>query len=183
MISQNHIPNKRFGEEVVIHLWRHWFIFFKLSLMFTGLTLALPLVYILLINIWPNVSSNPVFQAIFTVFALSYYLIMLVFLLTAWTETYLDVWTVTTERIINREQNGLFNRVVSELDLGVIQDVTAEQKGLFPTILHYGDVYIQTAGTTERFIFEQIPNPYKVAKIIQKLNEHARKDIDKQFQI
>ena len=183
MISQNHIPNKRFGEEIVIHLWRHWFIFFKLFLMFLSLSVALPFVYILLLYVWPNVTANETFQAIAAIFALSYYLIMLVFLLTAWTETYLDVWTITTERIINREQNGLFNRVVSELDLGVVQDVTAEQKGIFATLLHYGDVHVQTAGTQERFVFEQIPDPYKVAKIIQKLNDKARKDVDKKFQI
>ena len=183
MIAQNEIPNKRFGEEVVIHLWRHWFIFFKIFLMFLGLNLILPAVYFLLITVWPQIMANDIIQPIIAVFVLSYYLIMLVFLLTTWTEVYLDVWTITTERIINREQNGLFNRVVSEMDLGVIQDVTAEQKGLFATLLHYGDVHVQTAGTQERFVFEQIPDPYKIAKMIQKLNEQARKDTDKKFRL
>jgi len=102
--------------------------------------------------------------------------VLLIALFTAWTETYLDVWTVTTDRIINREQNALFNRVVSELDLKRVQDVTAEQKGFFPTIFYYGDVFIQSAGVKERFVFEQIPQPYKIAKIIQRLDERAKKN-------
>ena len=96
--------------------------------------------------------------------------------LTSMEYLHLDVWTVTTDRVINREQNGLFNRVVSEMDLYRIQDVTAEQKGFFPTILHYGNVYIQSAGVKERFIFEQVPSPYRVAKIIQKLDERAKQE-------
>lgn len=99
---------------------------------------------------------------------------MLVFVFTTWTETYLDVWTVTTYRIINREQNGLFNRSVSQLDLSKIQDITAEQKGFFATLFHYGNVYVQSAGEKERFIFEQIPQPYRIAKIIQHLNENLK---------
>ncbi|MBI5766041.1 PH domain-containing protein [Candidatus Falkowbacteria bacterium] len=98
----------------------------------------------------------------------------LVFAFTFWTTTYLDVWTITTERIINREQNGLFNRVVSELDLYRVQDVTAEQKGFFATIFHYGDVYIQSAGEKERFVFKQIANPYSIAKMVQRLDEKAK---------
>jgi len=47
MINKNSIPNQRLGEEVVIHLRRHWFIFFKLFLFFV--TLALIPVIILLV--------------------------------------------------------------------------------------------------------------------------------------
>lgn len=124
----------------------------------------------------PSLLENEIGHALILVLVLSYYFILLSSLLTAWTGTYLDVWTVTTHRIINREQNGLFNRVVSELNLRKVQDVTAEQKGFFPTIFHYGNVYIQSAGTKERFVFEQISKPYKIAKMIQKLDEKAKKN-------
>ena len=176
MIRKNSIPNKQRGEEVVFHLRRHWFIFFRILLLFLLLFLVPILIYYFINNISPGIFTGDVSYPLALVGVLAYYLIMLVFVLTAWTETYLDVWTVTTHRIINREQNGLFNRVVSELDLRRVQDVTAEQKGIFPTLLHYGNVYVQSAGTKERFIFEQIKNPYRVAKIIQKLDEKAKKN-------
>ncbi len=176
MISKNSIPNKQRGEEIVFHLRRHWFIFLKIALLFLMLILAPVALYLLIDLSAPIFLSSDNSQAIFSVVAMIYYLAMLVFIFTMWTETYLDVWTITTYRIINREQNGLFNRVVSELDLYRIQDVTAEQKGFFATLLGYGDVYIQTAGAKERFVFEQIPDPYRIAKIIQQLDERAKKE-------
>lgn len=176
MISKNFIPNKKSGEEIIIHLWRHWFIFFKIFLLVLIL-LALPMMIYWLFQVsWPQLLTGEIFLPFFLTFIFIYYLIVIVLAFTFWTENYLDVWTVTTDRIINREQNGLFNRVVSELSMEVIQDVTVEQKGFFATLLHYGNVHIQTAGTVERFVFEEIPHPFKVAKIIQKLNEKAKKN-------
>ena len=177
MINKNTIPNKHHGEDVIFHLRRHWFIFFRLFLFFVFVALVPLALYFLVANNVPTLLEHEVgFPALLVLF-LSYYLILLVLILTTWTNTYLDVWTVTSDRIINREQNGLFHRVVSELDLRKVQDVTAEQKGFFPTIFHYGQVYIQSAGSRERFVFEQVPKPYKVAKIIQKLDEKAKKNI------
>ena len=176
MISKNSIPNQHQGEEVVFHLRRHWFIFFKTLLFFLILALIPAVLYYIMSNNLPTLLANELLYPILLVLFLTYYLVLLIALFTAWTETYLDVWTVTTDRIINREQNALFNRVVSELDLKRVQDVTAEQKGFFPTIFYYGDVFIQSAGVKERFVFEQIPQPYKIAKIIQRLDERAKKN-------
>lgn len=174
MIRKNALPNPHPDEKPVMHLRRHWLIFFRILLFFLVLFLIPIFIYFFLPLLWPGVLNGPVTSPILLVLALSYYLLTLVFLFTAWTDTYLDVWTVTTHRIINREQNGLFNRVVSELRLEDIQDVTAEQKGFFATIFGFGQVYIQTAGEKERFVFEQIPRPDETAKIIQKLNEDIK---------
>jgi len=176
MISKNHVPNQHDGEEIVFHLRRHWFIFFKIFLFFVFLTLIPLALYFLINQNMPALLASDIGYPLLLVLFLSYYLILLVGLLMAWTETYLDVWTITTDRIINREQNGLFNRVVSELDLKRVQDVTAEQKGFFATIFYYGDVYIQSAGVKERFVFEQISQPYKIAKTIQQLDEKAKQN-------
>ena len=176
MISKNYIPDQHDGEEIVLHLRRHWFIFFKIFLFFVILALIPVALYYLISNNMPSLIEGDVSYPMLLILFLSYYLILLISIFTAWTETYLDVWTITTERIINREQNGLFNRVVSELDLRRVQDVTAEQKGFFPTIFYYGDVYIQSAGIKERFVFEQIAQPYKIAKTIQQLDERVKKN-------
>ena len=100
---------------------------------------------------------------------------ILLFCLTLWTDIYLDVWTITNYRIINREQNGLFNRVVSKLELSKVQDVTVEQKGMVTTFLNYGDVFIQTAGEKERFVFEQVGSPFQIAKTILRLIDENNK--------
>ncbi len=83
-----------------------------------------------------------------------------------WINYYLDIWIITDERIVNIEQKGLFLREASDLEFSKIQDVTTEVVGLIPTILNYGDVYIQTAGEVERFKFRQVPDPYALKSLI-----------------
>ncbi|MEK7203085.1 MAG: PH domain-containing protein, partial [Patescibacteria group bacterium] len=56
-----------------------------------------------------------------------------------------------------------------------VQDITSEMKGIFGTFFNFGDVYIQTAGEKERFIFRQIPNPNEVVRKISNLAELKRK--------
>ncbi len=102
-----------------------------------------------------------------------YYLSLWLFFAYTWVDYWLDLWIVTDERIINIEQVGLFNRVISEQRLLRVQDATSEVKGLFPTFLDYGYVYIQTAGERERFVFEQVPHPDLVKRLIVEAHEEA----------
>ena len=104
-----------------------------------------------------------------------YSLVGLLLLMTLFTDYYLDTWIVTTERIVNIEQLGLFSRVISTLHLNQIQDVTAETHGFLETIFTYGNVRIQTAGSTERFHFKNIDNPEDVKNIIVQLVEDDKR--------
>ena len=97
-----------------------------------------------------------------------------------WVDYYFDVWIITSQRIVNIEQKGLFNREVSELQFSRIQDVTSVVDGFIPTILNFGDVYVQTAAEEERFVFRQIPDPYTIKDMVMQLSrsstpEEARK--------
>ncbi|MBP6975746.1 MAG: PH domain-containing protein, partial [Candidatus Moranbacteria bacterium] len=87
-----------------------------------------------------------------------------------WVDYYFDVWIITNERIVNIEQKGLFNREVSELQFSRIQDVTSVVDGFIPTILNFGDVYVQTAAEEERFVFRQIPDPYTIKDMVMQLS-------------
>ncbi len=89
----------------------------------------------------------------------------------------LDSWIVTDKRIINNTQQGFFNRTISETQLSRIQDVSVKISGLIPTVLHFGNVEIQTAGTTEKFVFEQIPNPEQVKDEIMNLVTVAKNNL------
>lgn len=91
----------------------------------------------------------------------------------SWIDYYLDIWIVTDQRIVNIEQIGLFRREVSELEHGKIQDVTSEVKGIIPTLFKFGDIYVQTAGEKERFVFKQIVDPVRVRNIIMQLRKQA----------
>lgn len=97
-----------------------------------------------------------------------------------WIDYYFDVWIVTTERIINIEQKGLFVRVVSELQFSRIQDVTTNVSGLIPTMLNFGDVTIQTAAEEEQFLFRQVPDPYHVKDLLMtRVRDQHDEEIDR----
>lgn len=77
-------------------------------------------------------------------------------------------------------QIGLFNRKISELSMANIEDVTAEQRGIFPTLFNFGNLNIETAGEQNNFHFVYCPNPNKYAKIVLEARERfIQEDPDK----
>jgi len=175
MISKKYIPNRRTGEEIVMHARKHPFIFLKIFIFYLLLFFIPPVVYYFITLTFPSLLIDTITQPILLVVTFIYYLMMLVFVFTIWMSNYLDVWTITTNRIISRDQEGLFNRTIAEIDLSRVQDVTSEQRGILATFLNYGEVYIQSAAEKERFVFSQVPNPNKIALMIQQLSANAKK--------
>ncbi len=103
----------------------------------------------------------------FVWFGLSiYYLSLWLKLFIILVEYYLDVSIVTGERLIDVNQVSLFHREVSEFPLRRVQDVSVRVIGPIATLLEFGDVIIRTASEHQMFIFEKIPNPYKVKDLI-----------------
>ena len=82
---------------------------------------------------------------------------------------------VTNDRLLHIEQEGLFARTISELDLYQVQDVTSEVKGVFPSLFGYGNLLVQTAGAKEVFRMVDIPHPENLRQAILDLAEEDRK--------
>ena len=104
------------------------------------------------------------FIQVYTLFlALSLFLIFVIY--------YLNIQIITNIRIVDVSQDGLFSHTVSELHIDKIEDATSKTTGILGTIFNYGDVYVQTAGTVERFEFVAVPNPADIEKLILDLYE------------
>ncbi|OQB05918.1 MAG: hypothetical protein BWY19_00697 [bacterium ADurb.Bin212] len=168
-IVGKYFPSQKTQEKVFLLLRRHWFTYFGFVAVAVIMSIPLLAVIIVWINRPDYFSATMGNIAIILVFA--YVLFALAIMLYGFIDYYLDVYIVTNERIVNVEQNGFFRRKISELHLHQIQDVSAKVDGMFSTMLHYGNVYIQTAGERENFIFQSIPNPYRVSKLIVDLHE------------
>lgn len=95
-----------------------------------------------------------------------YFLTLLLFAFLLWMEYYLDVWIVTTLRIIDVNQKSLFHRVVSEIPLSRIQNVTIDINGIIETFLKFGDVTVETAGELGDFTAINVPLPYAIKDAI-----------------
>jgi uncharacterized membrane protein YdbT with pleckstrin-like domain len=169
------IPNHRKGEKIILLLRRHYFVILVKIFFWALVAILPPIFYILFKDILASFLNSQLFSPILVLFTSTYYLYIWLFAFYSFVDYYLDVWIVTSDRVINMEQKGLFSRTVSEHKLHRIQDVTSELQGFFPTILDYGNVYVQTAGEELRFIFKQIPKPYAVARKITKIVEQNKK--------
>ncbi len=165
-----HFKGQKDNESIIMIVRRHWFDIFKQMLLIFFMLAALfgSLVYLpLLFPIFTETTMRSLFIFLENSFALFIWIILFL----VWIDYYFDVWIITTKRIVNIDQKGLFIRTVSELEFDKIQDVTTEVTGVISTFLNFGNVYIQTAGEKERFVFKQVPNPYAIKDLIMNLEE------------
>lgn len=84
---------------------------------------------------------------------------------------FFNVYLVTNERVVDVDFHNLVYRQLSSTRVSKIQDVTYKVNGVIRSLIDYGDVFIQTAGTEENFDFEAVPQPQLVVKKISELVE------------
>lgn len=177
-----HFPTQRPGEHVVLLLRRHWTVLAG-DVVQLIVSLLVPPVILTLIYFYTDFTLQPSsLLYVFVVEGLSLYtLFSFLAYFHDFVDYHLDIWVVTDQRIVSIEQEGLFNRTVSELNLMKMQDVTAEVKGKIQTFLDFGEVYIQTAGEAARFVFSQVPHPSQVAKVILQVHDRliAREEMER----
>ncbi len=92
-----------------------------------------------------------------------------------WTKSYLDVWYVTNQHIIAINQKQLFERDEAFMELGRIQDVFFEKNSFLSTFLGYGRLKIQSAGTDQEFVIENVRNVEQAAHKIMELRDEMHK--------
>lgn len=177
MMRLDHLPNQRPDEHVILFLRRQWFALLAIVVAFVllvGVPLAAGWYFLDTVEGW---LAHPVIGPLLVILGSIYFLSIWLFAFLEFTDYYLDTWIITNERIINIEQQGLFNRTASELDLAAVQDTTAEIRGILQTIFTYGQVYVQTAGEKGRFHFKNIDNPERVKELITRLVEEDKRRI------
>lgn len=175
MMHLEKLPGHIKGEKIQLFLRRHWYVF-AVAVFIYILLLVLPPIFYMVVVQGADLQLSEVMQAAVLLLMSAYYLFVWMFFFNTIVDHYLDIWIVTNRRILNIEQEGLFSRTIAEQKLERIQDVTSEVKGLIPTFLNFGNVIIQTAGATVRFIFKDIPNPTNVAnKILKVLEQNTSK--------
>jgi hypothetical protein len=165
-------PSQQPNEKIYVAAREHWFrLFLKYFIIFLLVLVPIPIKLFVVDPL--DVSSNT--STILALISQVYYLGLIVASFLIWVLYYLNLHIVSEMRIVDIDQRGLLKHEVSELNLETIEDVTSDTTGLLGNVLNYGTVYIQTAGAVERFEFENIADPAKVANIILTLYERQRK--------
>ena len=163
------------NEKIHLVARKHWINFLGMVVFFVVLTLA-PLLlapyFLTTLGAWAALLASPFLPTLVALFLyLLWVLLLWLVLALEWTDYYLDVWYLTDERLIDIEQKWLFNRDESVLRLNIIQDVTVRANGFWATLLHYGDIRVQTAGEKREFFMAKIANPEQVKAEISRLQD------------
>lgn len=108
----------------------------------------------------------PNYQAATTI---TWYVAVLFFILESFLSWYYNVYIITDERVVDIDFLSLIYKNISSAKLDRIEDVTARTHGTLQTIVNFGTVSIQTAGTQEEFEFEDVPKPNTIVQLINEL--------------
>ena len=162
------------GESIIRTVRKHWFILFTQTI---GLALAGIAPLILASIIIPNTQLLPNITVDITLwyrplvfFGTAWILVIWMMLAAVWTDYYLDMWIITTRRVIAVDQKGFFNRSVASFRLERLQDITVDINGLIPTLLDFGTINADTASHSDVFVIRGAPHPRDIKALIQ---EHA----------
>ncbi len=175
-MSDKLFPSQQPGEKILIAVREHWFRLFLKFAVIAALSLLPSLIRFLLGDNLPELGTDRG-EAIYSLITQVYYLGLLVALFIVWVLYYLNLHIVSEERIVDIDQTGLLNHIISELNIETIEDISSQTTGLFGNLLNYGTVFIQTAGATERFQFENVPDPAYIASVVLEVYEkHDKKE-------
>ena len=162
-------------EKIAYRLHMHPIVTVPASALALVLLVLPPGIYLFSQRYFPAVFENELLFAVSTLFASIFYLGIGLFYYTYLVNYYLDLLVITNDRLLHIEQEGIFARTISEVDLYKIQDITSSIEGFLPSMLNYGDLLIQTAGALEKFYITNIPDPEHLRQKILDLAEEDRK--------
>lgn len=91
-----------------------------------------------------------------------------------------DVWMITNQRLVDSTRPSPIHHIVSSADLINVEDIHIDKKGIFQTLLDYGDVVCQTAGVKANFTLYGISNPTEVLSLVDLSRDEARKRVASQ---
>ena len=172
------------GEQVVRTVRKHWFVFLLMLLPYAFLAVVpfvLPWMAGWALRFAPDfsylLSSISLNQPFIRLGLGIWWLLLWIGAFNAFTSYFLNVWVVTSRRIVRIHQAGFFNRVVSSFLLHRVQDVTTTVDGFFADVLSYGSVRVETAGTaSDNFSMDGVADPVAMRDVIMReitLLQHA----------
>lgn len=93
-------------------------------------------------------------------------LIGVILLLRVLVKAYFNSLVITDQRVVDWDQRGLFDRVISEADYDKIQDISYRIKGPISTLFRFGTLQIQTAGAVLVLELNYVRDPQKIQSLL-----------------
>jgi hypothetical protein len=156
------------GEEVVQIIRRH-----PASLW--GRLALIALVVIIALIVWLNLGGD---GALGTLLDIAFVLVIAGGLLIGfmvWYRYRNDLWVITSQRLIDVTRSTPFNQQITTASLTNVQDISIRRKGIFNTMLNFGDVICQTASAgSKTFALMGVAKPEQVLDAIDDARAKAK---------
>lgn len=160
---------ERPDEKRILIVRKHWLVLVR-RIVFIVILAALPVILFLAAPAARGAITDRSVAGVVLLLGLSAYAIYLILsFLNGWVVYALDMWILTTKRIADIQQQGLFSREISELPLEKVEDVTAQTDGILPTLFHFGTIIVKTASEDTGFRFTNVAQPNVIAEKILEL--------------
>ncbi len=146
-------------EKILYIAHRHIFIHLKTLLRTTLFGIAIPLFFHLL---FPDAM---IFWFLWAVAGSVTFLYQLF-------DWYYDVWVFTNVGVVNVEWNGFFDRAASRVDYHMIEGISYNVKGFWPTIFNFGDIVLERIGAAQPILLKDARKPRKIEKKFTHFHNH-----------
>lgn len=163
------------GEIIIEGVRKHWIVYVEDFLLHTfGCILFMGIaIFLSFQGVLPSFGSeNKAYIAMILVF---FVIIFWVSFFYFWTKNYFDVWYITNKHIIAVNQKDMFEREQAFMELTKLQDILFEKNGFLATFFGYGKLKVQTAGSDQEFIIEDVHDVEAVAHRIMGLRDKKTK--------
>lgn len=166
------INNLQSWERIEMVLKRHWialvYIFWYVAFLLFSV--------ILMILFWANI---PLIWPIIKIVLVVYISIFLLFIYIHWMSYELDLYIITTKRIIWIEEVSFLNRHLSECSIDKVQEVNAKTTWVLSNLLNFWEITIHTASEVSDFQMYLVPDALTNARIISNFISENKKELSK----
>lgn len=160
-------PGKREDEKIIMVIRKHYIVYVRIFFIFL-VTSVIPATVFLFF--WSNSydfltssfigATGYIGAGFFILFSLAIFLV-------AWLNEEFDIFILTDQRLVDITQVNFFKRTVAATQLRNIEDTVTDVHGIFPTMLNYGNLDVQTAaGNASDFFMDHVPDPVEAARVI-----------------
>lgn len=151
--------NLRQDEKIILIIHRHWI--YLVSAFTTPVVIFLILI---ITKVYFKFNFLGYTWQVFVGFLL-FALIYIIYKIYIWRHNQL---IITSQRLVNNQQRGIFDRTVTELLYQDLVDTSYVQTGVASSIYNYGDLILRILSENQIKI-EQIPEPENVIELINRI--------------
>ena len=162
-----HFETQDASEVIILLLRRHWIT----NIPWIALSLLLLIIPFLIVPFIAegNILAISVPPSYITLLVFAWYLLTFSYFFSHFLLWYFTVSIVTNERIVDIDYVNILHKKFAATKISRVEDVTMRTLGFITSFFNFGNVEVQTAGTEPNFLFDAVPAPDRVVRIINQL--------------